>query len=192
MTNTIWLRVNSSSVRRKNTRMARFNSRKVNFVQRCVARYDSLRDLLRHRMLAPVQVPHVFLCVNWTDLSSLKVTGHDIWNSVSVDGYFTFSCVEGVKVDLTVVLLPRLFLLLSETRVMFVVVKQSLLCRHLNACRHKVETLVQGRSQLRVLFVHLRCAHNALTVWTTYARNPTLRVGRWRSFLLFWSHLYRG
>ena len=150
MTYSIWLRVNSSSTRRQNTRLARFNSRKVNFVQRCVVRYDSLGFFLRQRMFAPVQVPHVFLCVDWTDLSSLKLTAHDLWNSVSVDGYFTFSGMEGVKVDLTVVLLPRLFLLLSEAGVMFVVVKQSLLCRHFDACRHKVETLVQGRSQLRV------------------------------------------
>lgn len=119
-------------------------------MKRCIVRNDSLLSLLRHGVLATVQVPHVFLLVNWTDLPSLEFTAHDLWNSVSVDGYLLFARVKSVKVDLTVDLLPLLLLLLSKARVMFFVVKHSLLCWYFNACRHKVETLVQGRSQLWV------------------------------------------
>ena len=146
-------------------------------------------------MSAPVHVPdegfrtHAsFSATNGTPANLELRLIPNVRNSVPVHGNLFLARVEFVKDYGSISNVPVLHLLLGDSRVVSVVVEDGLLGRHSDACRHKVQVLVQRVPELGVL--EAANTHLAPVVgFSPYGVVP-VRVGRGRPFFTRLLHLH--
>ena len=103
-------------------------------------------------MPAPVHVPNERTTTGRPHFGLLLLLrfGANGRNPMAVNWYLLLTRVELVQEDPAVLCLPRLQLLLSDGRGVFIVVEERLFSRNLDAGRHEVQTLVQSWPQLEL------------------------------------------
>ena len=72
----------------------------------------------------------------------LHLRGSDSWNPVSVGWYIPFF-VECIEHDLSILNLPLLHLLLSDSRTVLVIIKVSLFYWDINTCMDEMKALIK-------------------------------------------------
>ena len=116
-------------------------------------------------MSATIHVPDIILVVNRADFATIFVlllvfsTRVNCWNSVSVDRNGLLGRVISVQVDLAVISHPLFALLLSQMRMVLVIVEKCLFGRYFDASRDEVQAFVQRWPQ----FLILHSAHTTHT-----------------------------
>ena len=128
-------------------------------MERSVGRDHSLRLFLRLFVAPTVHVPDIARVAVRTVLiplllgssaSDYKLFIADPWDSVSIDRDLLVFVMELVQNDSVVLDLPGLQLLLSDARVVLVIIEVGLLDWNCDTGRHEMQALVQSSPQLGV------------------------------------------